>query len=835
VYTLSQVTLSANDSDDPDGDFPLTYYWEQISGTPVTLSSQTAALPTFTTPSDPDVLVFTVIVTDSLGLQAESSDSVTITVNNRAPIPDAGSDQGALPGSLVTLDGSDSYDEDGDLPLTYTWLQTGGPSVSLSDASADQPTFTAPAEPTVLTFILFVSDSLELSSTTADQVLVYVASQPIADAGEDQTVMTNAWVWLDGSGSSDPDGGSLTYEWNQTGGLDIDLDDMSSETPLFRAPADPTTLTLSLVVIDRYGVRSTPDEVVITVNNQAPLANAGSNQSVDTLSTVTLNASGSSDPDGDTPLTYQWTQTDGTAVILSDASAAAPTFTAPSDPDSLTFSLVVTDSLGLASEADEVTITVINQAPLANAGADKTVATLADVSLDASASSDPDEDTPLAYQWTQTSGTAVAISDAATAAPTFTAPSDPALLIFSLVVTDSLGKASAADSVTITVQNQAPIANAGSDQIAEAASLVTLDGSASSDPDGDLPLTYLWTQAGGTAVVLNDATAVNPTFTTPPVLSTLTFSLVVTDSLGLESAADEVTITSSNQAPLANAGSDQSVDTLSQVTLDGSASSDPDGDTPLTYLWAQTGGTDVIMSDATAASPSFIAPADPDTLVFSLVVTDSLGLASDLSTVSITVNNQAPLANAGPNQSVTTAALVTLDGSASSDPDGDMPLAYLWTQTGGTAVVLSDATAAMPTFTPPTEPAALTFSLVVTDSLGLASTADEVIITIQNQLPVADAGLDQTVSTLSPVTLDGSASSDPDGNLPLTYLWTQTGGPIVLIDDPGAVHPTFIAPSQACSLTFSLVVRDSLGSESEPDEVVITVEGYRLYIPFVSR
>ena len=197
--------------------------------------------------------------------------------------------------------------------------------------------------------------------------------------------------------------------------------------------------------------------------------------------------------------------------------------------------------------------------------------------------------------------------------------------------------------------------------------------------------------------------------------------------------------------------------------------------------------------------------------------------------------NQPPVADAGIDQAVDTLSLVTLDGSLSSDPDGDLPLTYLWTQTAGPPVTLSDPTVVTPTFTAPGDPTVLTFTLTVTDSLGLASAPDTVVITVTNQPPVADAGLDQSVNTLTEVTLDGSGSSDPDGDLPLAYLWTQTGGPAVTISDPTVVTPTFTAPGDPTVLTFTLTVTDSLGLASAPDEVVITVETYRVYLPLVVR
>lgn len=379
---------------------------------------------------------------------------------------------------------------------------------------------------------------------------------------------------------------------------------------------------------------------------------------------------------------------------------------------------------------------------------------------------------------------------------------------------------SAIVKLSATPINHAPVANAGPDQSVDEGSLVTLDGTASSDVDGNT-ITYRWTAPSG--ITLSSATSAKPTFTAPEVMTNtnFTFSLVVNDGL-LNSVADEVVITvrQVNKPPVANAGPDQTVIEKKSVQLDGSKSSDPDNDA-LTYLWTAPAG--ITLSSTTIAKPVFTAPdvTSGTGYTFTLVVNDGKVNSQPDQVVITVVPNQAPTANAGPDQTVLSGQTVTLNGSASSDPENS-PLTYVWTAPAG--ITLSSPSSAKPTFKAPkvSVNTDYTFRLKVNDG-ELDSPQDEVVIHVHaNQLPVANAGSDFSANERSLVTLDGSASFDPEG-YPLTYLWTAPAG--ITLSSATAAKPTFTAPEvdQDTPLKFFLVVNDGLDN-SKADSVTVTVK-----------
>lgn len=201
------------------------------------------------------------------------------------------------------------------------------------------------------------------------------------------------------------------------------------------------------------------DPVIVGLNleapNQAPVANAGNAQTVNEGDTVNLDASASTDDAAIS--TFAWTQVSGAMVTLTNADTANASFVAPEVDvaTDLVFQVMVTDEDG-ATDSAMVTVTVndvVNQAPVANAGADITIGEGVTVDLDASASTDP-EGGELTFAWTQISGDSVNLVDADTATPSFGAPlvdGTEMTLVFEVTVTDAEG-ASSTDQVSVTVE-----------------------------------------------------------------------------------------------------------------------------------------------------------------------------------------------------------------------------------------------------------------------------------------------------------------------------------------------------------------------------------------------
>ena len=283
----------------------------------------------------------------------------------------------------------------------------------------------------------------------------------------------------------------------------------------------------------------------------------------------------------------------------------------------------------------------------------------------------------------------------------------------------------------------------------------------------------------------------------------------------------------SNTAPIANAGPGQTVTTGTTVTLNGSGSSDTDGNT-LTYLWSlvsSPSGSSPTLTGPTTVRPTFLADRAGQYIV-QLIVNDGVSNSTAARvTITTTPGNTAPVANAGPDQTVQLGATVTLNGSGSSDVDGT-PLTYQWTVMtvpAGSAARLSSLSTVMPTFVAD-RAGDYVVRLVVNDST-VTSAPDTVTITTAggNSSPVANAGADQSAQVGATVSLNGSSSTDADGNQ-LTYDWSfisKPAGSSAALSNPTATTPSLVA-DQAGQYVLQLIVNDGT-MNSTPDAVTIVV------------
>jgi hypothetical protein len=383
------------------------------------------------------------------------------------------------------------------------------------------------------------------------------------------------------------------------------------------------------------------------------------------------------------------------------------------------------------------------------------------------------------------------------------------------VVNDGkLSSAPVTVSITAAAANLAPVANAGANQNVVLGT-ITLDGSTSADANGDI-INYKWSliskPTGSNASLTGDTTA-KPTFSADRV-GIYVASLVVNDGK-LDSTVVTTTITASsaNVAPVASAGTVQSV-SLGPVILDGSGSTDANGDT-LTYNWsllAKPIGSAAALVDNTSAKPTFTADL-VGVYVASLVVFDGK-LYSEIKTVTVTasVANSAPVANAGSFQNVVTGLPVSVSGAGSTDANGDV-LTYKWAMVSKpveSTATLANATTIAPTFTADKN-GTYVLSLQVNDGKVDSSNISYITITAgaANVAPVANAGVAQTVARNATVTLDGSGSTDANKDT-LIYRWVLTYRPTnstAVLTNANAEKPTFVA-DQAGVYVATLVVND---------------------------
>ena len=631
-------------------------------------------------------------------------------------------------------------------------------------------------------------------------------------------------VRLNGSKSFDPDtansGQSLEFLWRALNGGRL----FETATPTVYFISDSSgKFSVSLTVSDRKSFSLPAVANLFYVESpQTPVA-AIEVHPTDTTQIgvpVTLDASKSSDPNGDS-LSYHWQSHDGGE--LTDASAKSTEFKAFAQ-GTYVISLRVSDGKHSSSREFQNIAVIdtshppVNEPPIAVVSpADTSIEPNTWITLDAGGSKDP-ENGRLRFRWQKLNGGEL---ESPTGVRTQFRASVPNRYVIALEVSDSLDASTRAYAkVEVkglppdTTINLPPIADAGPDRITVLDAPVLLDGRASIDLEG-AKLSYVWQGLdGGTIETPKEAT----TSFIPPTKGRFRISLKVFDGQ-YWSLSDTVRVIVQNRLPVAIARYDTTIELGQEATLDGSQSSDPDGDR-LTYRWESLDGATIDNPSAPVTTFSAAVPGGYD---ISLVVNDGeVDSRRDFIRIHVVFTNQPPVADAGADTTIILGTEATLDASQSHDPNSDI-LTYRWTALNGGSV--ANPTAKKTTFSAPAA-GDYVISLVVHDGHAFSEPDYKQVSVIDTtsepigDLPIAKAGRDTTYLIGEPVQLDGSKSQDPnDKSLNYHWIGAETNPEKIVL--PNSPRPVFL-PRLPGVYIFILYV-DNGQQFSAPDQVKIEI------------
>ncbi len=683
-------------------------------------------------------------------------------------------------GQTLVFDASLSGDSDGSL-VRYTWDFGDG---QRGEGARVSHAYEKPGRYGATLTVQDDSGASNASSTERFTVMINHPPQALPRV-EEARVAVGQVLRFDGSLSRDEDGRLIDWQWDFGNG-------QSAEGPVVtHTYAQPGTYTVTLAVEDDVGARSKQSLTVLV--NAPPVARASAPPIV-TSSEVRFDASGSSDPDGSI-VAWEWDFGDGgqgTGVSPLHAYARSGLWRVR---------LKVRDDSGTASgKAETEILVVVNDRPIADAGPDHTVALGEPLEFSGRDSVDPDGEI-VAYRWDFGDGT-TAEGRAVTHAFT-----TPGVYMVRLTVQDNSGHEEAVDvdETRVTV-NAPPVARAGPDVRTAPGLSVRLDGSGSYDPDGT-SLSYQWTFSDGASAVAGPtATRI---FTRPGMYEA---TLTVRDGSSARNALSRDGVRIHVNAPPRARPSKPSPTCERTVTLDGSASSDPDGQ-PLMYTWSFGDGSP--NASGIRVSHTF---AQGGKYPVKLTVNDGTGLPNATDSASFTVTlGRRPVAKAGEDRKVCTSDVVLFNAGKSRDPD-EGPLKFLWDFGDGTTRRGQNVTNAYRQ----EGRYEVTLAVEKEHESGLeACSRDEDRLTVHvAKAPVAEAGSNQEVCTGQEVHFDGSASKDADGVVN-SFSWDFGDG-----KRSGGAMPTHVYSKPGKYRVELTITGDRVGQcdDTDTDDLLISVQ-----------
>ena len=640
--------------------------------------------------------------------------------------------------------------------IEYQWTPTNGGNI-LSNPNSLQPEINSAG-----TYELLVTNIIN-GCTSVDEVIVLADTDiPTALAGLNMTVDCNqSEVILNGSGSV---GLEYEYLWVATNGGNI-LSGGTTFTPTVNGDGD-----YELFVTNISSGCSQTDLVSVIVDTIPPIANAGIDTLIDCYNNViTLNGGNSSLGD----FSYLWSTSDGT--IDMGGMTLQPTISGGG-----TYEFLVTNNQSGCSALDSVVVGEDLIIPISIAGQDTIINCFNPTILLSGIGSSIGVD--IEYQWTPTNGGNILFN------PNSLQPEIDSAGNYQLLVTNIVNGCTAIDEVIVLADTDIPTAEAGINMIVDCnQSEVILNGSGSVG----LEFEYLWTVING-GNILSGETTFGPT-----VNGDGDYELLVTNTSNGCTQTDLVPVIVDTIPPFSDAGIDTLIDCYNNViTLDGGNSSLGD----FNYLWSTSDGM-IDMGGMT------LQPTISEGGTYVLLVTNNQNGCSTLDSVFVGENLMVPISTAGQDTIITCInPIILLNGNGSSV---GVNFEYLWTPSNG-GNILSNPNSLQPEIN-----SAGSYQLLVTNIINGCTSVDEVIVTTDTNLPIADAGLADTITCNQVVvTLDGSASSL---GINLLYLWTTPDGNIVFGENT-------LTPQVDSAGNYTLTITDTISGCSAQSSVGISID-----------
>ncbi len=771
----------------------------------------------------PDLYTVTLRVADNFDGPCNYDVDTCKVMINASPVASAGLDQIASPNETISFSGANSNDSDGKI-ISYIWDMGDGAEkrgMNISHAYVKPGNYKVNLKIT--------DDSGVRNNNAEDAMKVYVNDPPVADAGADRIASTGESISFDGSGSLDRDGKLIEFIWDFGDGTKETVDcrkSMKKCLKIAHAYENPGKHKLGLTIKDdSTSTSDTAYDDAVVIINFPPVAKAGPDI-WETSSEIHFDGTMSADQDGGI-IEYSWDFGDG-----EKGSGPKPVHVY-SSPGVYTVRMTVTDDSTSSTDkiTDEMTVT-INHLPVADAGPDQVGVPGQVFAFNGSGSIDPDGEIKSLHWYfgDGADGKGINVSHS------FAESGKYNVL---LSVRDNSGHDAAVSfDEAVVLINQPPVAIAKAqtkkleaDKLADS-NLVTapgdkivFDAGRSYDPDGKI-ISFQWNFSSSECGVQNTECRMKVSksrFQLPYKKSgkksgkkfkilkpgTYTATLTVVDNSGLRnSTAQDKVFIRVNTRPTANAGKNIHTNKRT-VTLDGSGSTDADGDL-LIYTWdfgdgsLPRKGAKVVHTYPKGGNYPAI-----------LTVDDGAGLSNSNSVASIMVKiNEAPVAEAGDNRNVCAGKVVIFDGSRSADPEGGL-MKYHWNFGDGSTAKVMNPTKIYE------KGGVYPVTLTVTDDSGLENgnmSIDKIVVKV-SESPVADAGPDQTVCAGAVVQFDGTKSRDIDG-LVNSFSWdfgdeTMGGGPT----------PVHVYTKAGTYRVVLRITGDVIGdcNDIDEDEMIVTI------------